>query len=80
MVRASIAVLLFGASVGRAEEHKADVIVYGGTAAGVVAAYAAAKEGKSVLLVEPGLHLGGMVSGGFVTLRNVDLSVIRATA
>jgi len=42
----------------------ADVIVYGGTAGGVMSAVAAAREGASVILLEPGKHLGGMVSGG----------------
>lgn len=41
-----------------------DVVVYGGTSAGVIAAYAAKMYGKSVLLVEPGRNLGGMSSGG----------------
>src|SRR5215207_4171359 len=41
-----------------------DVLVYGGTSAGVIAAYTARQYGKSVLLVEPGRHLGGMSSGG----------------
>jgi hypothetical protein len=41
-----------------------DVLVYGGTAGGVIAAVAAAREGVSVVLLEPGKHLGGMVSGG----------------
>lgn len=41
-----------------------DVLVYGGTAAGVMAAYAAAKQGSRVVLLEPGAHLGGMVTGG----------------
>jgi choline dehydrogenase-like flavoprotein len=41
-----------------------DVVVYGGTSAGVIAAYTAKRYGKSVLLVEPGRHLGGMSSGG----------------
>jgi hypothetical protein len=41
-----------------------DFVVYGGTAGGVVAAVAAAREGLRVALVEPGQHLGGMVSGG----------------
>src|SRR5687767_12303223 len=44
--------------------RRVDVCVYGGTAAGVVAAAAARQRGKSVLLVEPGRHLGGMTSGG----------------
>ena len=41
-----------------------DVAVYGGTSAGVAAAVAAAREGASVVLLEPGRHLGGMSSGG----------------
>ena len=44
--------------------RRVDVCVYGGTAAGVVASVAARQRGKSVLLVEPGRHLGGMTSGG----------------
>ncbi len=44
--------------------READVIVYGATPAGVIAAVAAAREGKSVILLEPGKHVGGMMSGG----------------
>ncbi|MGX5852991.1 FAD-dependent oxidoreductase [Dyadobacter jiangsuensis] len=43
---------------------QADVCIYGATAAGVIAAYTAQKMGKSVVLIEPGGHLGGMTSGG----------------
>jgi flavin-dependent dehydrogenase len=38
--------------------------VYGGSSAGVIAAYTAAKLGKTVLLIEPGAHLGGLTAGG----------------
>ena len=41
-----------------------DVCIYGGTSAGVIAAYAAAKMGKSVVLIEPGNRLGGLSTGG----------------
>ncbi len=41
-----------------------DVCIYGGTSAGVIAAYSAAKMGKHVILIEPGMHLGGLSSGG----------------
>lgn len=41
-----------------------DVVVYGGTSAGVVAAVQAAKMGKSVVLVGPDRHLGGLSSSG----------------
>ncbi len=38
----------------------ADVAIYGGTSAGVIAAVEAAQHGRSVVLIEPGHHLGGM--------------------
>lgn len=44
--------------------QRADVVVYGGTASGAAAAVAAARTGASVVLVEPGGHIGGMLSGG----------------
>ena len=47
-----------------AEPRRADVVVYGGTAGGVVAAISASREGKTAVIVEPGRHVGGMVSGG----------------
>lgn len=45
-------------------EYEYDVCVYGGTSSGVITAYAVAKQGKSVVLIEPGFRLGGMSSGG----------------
>ena len=47
-----------------AAEPVYDVVVYGGTSGGVVAAVQAARMGKSVVLIEPGRHLGGLTSGG----------------
>ncbi|MDA1087121.1 MAG: FAD-dependent oxidoreductase [Verrucomicrobia bacterium] len=41
-----------------------DVCVYGGTAAGVVAAVTALQRGHSVTLLHPGQFLGGMTTGG----------------
>src|SRR3990167_4464689 len=41
-----------------------DVVIYGGSSAGVVAAVQAARMGKSAVLIEPGKHLGGMTSSG----------------
>jgi hypothetical protein len=41
-----------------------DVCIYGGTSAGVIAAYTAAKMNKKVVLIEPGKYLGGLSSGG----------------
>jgi succinate dehydrogenase/fumarate reductase flavoprotein subunit len=41
-----------------------DLVVYGGTSAGIAAAIQAKRMGKSVLLLEPGLVIGGLTTGG----------------
>jgi hypothetical protein len=43
---------------------EADVIVYGGTSAAVTAAVEVIQSGKSVIVVSPDKHLGGLTSGG----------------
>ena len=45
-------------------ENSYDVVIYGGTSAGVIAAVKTARMGKAVVLIEPGKHLGGLTSGG----------------
>jgi hypothetical protein len=52
---------LFSAAV-RGQEF--DLVVYGGTSAGVIAAVQAKKMGKTVVVVGPDKHLGGLSSGG----------------
>lgn len=46
------------------EPRRADVIVYGATPGGFCAAIAAAREGASVILLEPTDHIGGLSTGG----------------
>lgn len=43
---------------------EADVLVYGGNAAGVVAAVELVRRGQKPVLCHPGRHLGGLTSGG----------------
>lgn len=45
-------------------QDRADVIVYGATPGGFCAAIAAAREGASVILLEPTDHVGGVNTGG----------------
>ena len=45
-------------------QNSADVIVYGSTPGGFCAAIAAAREGASVILLEPTAHVGGLSTGG----------------
>jgi hypothetical protein len=41
-----------------------DICVYGATSAGIIAAYTAKMQGKSVILLEPSNHIGGLTTGG----------------
>lgn len=45
-------------------KYSADVIIYGGTSAAITAAVQVKKMGKSVIVVSPDSHLGGLSSGG----------------
>ncbi len=52
---------------GRPEENKPlkyDIVIYGGTPAGIIAAAQSSRMGKKVALIEPGKRLGGAMSGG----------------
>ena len=70
MSRASIFAAFFWTLPLFATDRTFDVVVYGGTAGGATAAVAAAQHGLNVALLEPGNHIGGMVSGG---LSNSDV-------
>ena len=45
-------------------QRRYDVVIYGGTSAGVAAAIQASRMGKSVVLIEPTTRLGGLTTGG----------------
>jgi hypothetical protein len=54
---------IFGGSLTCAAE-RVDVVIYGGTSAGIAAAVQARRLEKSVVLIEPSNHLGGLTTGG----------------
>src|SRR5712692_1911674 len=62
--------VLFGCVLAAFAQEKYDLVVYGGTAGGVMTAVSGAREGLKVALLEPGAHLGGMATGG---LSRTDL-------
>lgn len=66
MKRTSIlpALILLLAAGGCTRTLEYDICVYGGTSSGVIAAYSAAMQGKTVVVVEPGHRAGGLSSGG----------------
>lgn len=56
--------LVTKASLSTLGKRKTDVCIYGATSGGIIAAVTLAKLGRSVLLVEPARHVGGMTTGG----------------
>ncbi len=66
-LRLVVAMAISALALARAEAHAAetvDIVVYGGTSSGLIAAIQAQRMGKSVVLVEPSNHLGGLTTGG----------------
>ena len=61
-------ILLFAVSFSFLSCNKdplsADVIIYGGTSAAIISAVETIQSGKSVIIVCPDKHLGGLTSGG----------------
>lgn len=56
--------------------HAEDIVIYGGTSGGVIAAVEAARHGKKVTLIEPTQRLGGMSSGGLGMTDNGSTDTI----
>jgi FAD dependent oxidoreductase len=77
MTRAAVLFLLLAP---RAFAADFDVCVYGGTAGGVAAAIQAARMGKSVVLIEPSKHIGGLTSGGLGWTDSGDKAAVGGIA
>ena len=61
-LRAFLVSILLSSQVLHAADH--DIVIYGGTCSAIIAAVQAKKMGKSVIVVSPDKHLGGLSSGG----------------
>lgn len=66
--------------VGPITAAEYDVCVYGGTSGGVAAAVQTARMGKSVVLIEPSKHIGGLTSGGLGWTDSGDKSAVGGIA
>lgn len=67
MALGGAALIIFCSFIGgksNQKEFSADLIVYGGTSAGISAAIQASRMGKSVILIEPTQRIGGLTTGG----------------
>lgn len=63
-----------------AEAPEYDIVVYGGSSSGVIAAVQAKRMDKSVVMVCPDRHLGGLTSGGLGWTDTGDKTVIGGLA
>jgi hypothetical protein len=70
--------MVLSGGVATAEEF--DIVVYGGNSAAVIAAVQAKKMGKSVVVVSPDKHLGGLSSGGLGWTDSGNKAVIGGLA
>ena len=74
-----ISLLIIGCSQPKKSNQNkfsADVIIYGGTSGAITAAVEVARSGKSVVIVSPDVHLGGLTSGGLGYTDTGNKSVI----
>jgi len=53
-----------GAQALTAQTRMAEIVIYGATSAGIAAAVQARRMGKTVLVLDPGKHIGGLTTGG----------------
>ena len=60
----AIIIILFCSCGPREDVNTADVVIYGGTSAGISAAIQAARLQRSVIIIEPTNRLGGLTTGG----------------
>jgi flavin-dependent dehydrogenase len=58
------ACVVLGAALSCHAAETFDLVVYGATGGGIMTAVSGARQGLKVALLEPGNHIGGMVSGG----------------
>lgn len=75
-VKLLICLLLSQWTYAQPKVRQADVVIYGGTSAAVIAAVQVKKMGKSVIVVSPDVHLGGLSSGGLGYTDTGDKTVI----
>ncbi|HPM02822.1 MAG TPA: FAD-dependent oxidoreductase, partial [Candidatus Cloacimonadota bacterium] len=58
-------------SNGNVQKFESDLCVYGGSGPGISAAVAAAREGYSVIIIEPAHKIGGLLGSGFRMQQDV---------
>ena len=80
MLRLLLATLALALTISLRAAESYDLVIYGGTSGAVAAAVQAKKMGKTVVVVSPDKHLGGLSSGGLGWTDTGDKSVIGGVA
>lgn len=75
----SLCVLLAFASCNKPQPEY-DIVIYGGTSSGIIAAVQAVKLGKKVIVIEPTSRIGGLTAGGLGDTDHGKISTIGGLA
>ncbi len=59
-----LSIALFNSCQHESKQSQYDLVIYGGTSAGIAAAIQAKRMGKSVIIIEPSSRIGGLTTGG----------------
>ena len=57
-------ILLLSVQFSLGQIYNSDIVIYGGTSSGVIAAIEASRLGNEVILIEPSSRIGGLTTGG----------------
>src|SRR5680860_793805 len=64
LIAIALLAFFFSSNLAFPQTRSYDIVIYGGTSAGIVAAIQSSRMGKSVVLIEPSQHIGGLTTGG----------------
>ena len=63
-IKVWVGLVVIGTGSVYSQSSKSDVVIYGGTSAAMTAAVQVKRMGKSVVMISPDIHLGGLSSSG----------------
>ena len=71
LILTTVTLFVFNFLSGQSIHHKTDVLVYGATPSGIMAAITVKKAGHSVMLVEPSRWVGGILGAGLKPVQDM---------
>ena len=80
MKRRDFLTIAASAAYGAVPDRSWDLVIYGATVAGIMAAIQASRMGRTALLIQMGRHFGGLTTGGLSNTDKGDESTIGGLA